>query len=70
MDRVVGAANFDVMVLVYSRADFPLGILVAAQWQRLRRRPLLGFKHALAAALAFLEGFRVDVGDDLGDRGV
>src|ERR1700692_1100769 len=70
MDRVVRAANFDVMILVYSRADFPLGILVPAQWQRLRRRPLLSFEHAVPAAIALLEGFRVDRGDDLVDGAV
>jgi len=59
MHRVIRAADFDVMILVHSRADSPLGTLVAAQWQRLRRRPLLGFEHTVPAALALLE--RLDV---------
>ena len=49
---------------VHAHAVVPFGVLIAPLRQGLRRRPLVLLEQAIARTLAFLERFRIDLGDD------
>jgi len=64
VDGVIGPADFDIMILVDAGADLPVSIVVAARRQGSCDGLLFSLEHAVSAAVAFLEPFGIDGGDE------